>query len=156
MAAPRHSAAHLTCCLPNVCHVAKGAPEFFPACALDQIRVTIISMMVLQVWVFKEIVHLGWPSHISLYSISCFQLVLPRSWRTPLAAVGLNCLQQGQRQYSLDELLEPFGEAGAVFEVLKIASIIHELIWGAFVRVGQNTVTWVRPGRPRSTLSAGV
>jgi hypothetical protein len=73
-----HFPACLPCAVCCVCSPAlahRGAPEFVPPSVLAQINRWSI---VLPSWLFRGLIDLGRPSDISLYHISCFDLVLAR------------------------------------------------------------------------------
>jgi hypothetical protein len=118
----------------------RGAPEFVPPGVLAQInRWTIV----LPAWLFRGLIDLGRPSDISLYHIGCFLLVLPSGHSTPLAAVVLHSLQQ--QQYSIDEMLEAFREAGAVLCIRVPKCKQHE---GKRKANGGSAVDWLDLQKP--------
>jgi hypothetical protein len=99
--------------------------------------------IVLPAWLFRGCVDLGRPSDISLYHIGCFHLVLPSGHSTPLAAVVLHSLQQ--QQYSLDEVLEAFRDAGAMLCIRVPKCKQHE---GKRRANGGSAVDWLDLQKP--------
>lgn len=107
------------CCKGRVTFVfllCRQQPEYIPATTLGQVH-RWCSVLLAQL--FRGTVDLGRPADISLYHLGCCKLALPDGRSVYLAKVVLYSLQQQhqQQQYSLDEVLEAFRQAGAVLQI---------------------------------------
>lgn len=92
--------------------------EFIPATTLGQLlRWSAVALSEL----FRGSVDLGRPADICLYHIGCFDLLLPSGYSLPLAGVALYGLQQQHPQYSMDQVLETFRQAGAVLRLRQVS-----------------------------------